>query len=76
MVRGRLEMEIASMSAEEAKDFLTEYHIEKSALDRVINSSYKILNLISFFTVGDEEVKAWTVGRGIKALEAAGEVHY
>jgi len=75
VVRGRLEMEIASMTEEEARDFLAEYHIEKSALDRVISSSYKILNLISFFTVGDEEVKAWNVGRGTRALEAAGEVH-
>jgi GTP-binding protein YchF len=75
MARGRLEMEIASMSPEEAKEFLTEYHIEKSALDRVIASSYKTLNLISFFTGGDEEVKAWTIIRGTKALEAAGEVH-
>jgi GTP-binding protein YchF len=75
VARGRLEMEIASMSPEEAKEFLTEYHIEKSALDRVIASSYKILNLISFFTGGDEEVKAWTIIRGTKALEAAGEVH-
>jgi GTP-binding protein YchF len=75
MARGRLEMEIASMSPEETKEFLAEYHIEKSALDRVIASSYKILNLISFFTVGDDEVKAWTIIRGTRALEAAGEVH-
>jgi len=75
MARGRLEMEIASMSPEEAKEFLNEYHIEKSALDRVIASSYKILNLISFFTGGDEEVKAWTIIKGTRALEAAGEVH-
>jgi len=75
MIRGRLEMDIASMSAEEAKDFLAEYHIEKSALDRVIQSSYKILNLMSFFTVGEDEVKAWTIKRGTPALEAAGEIH-
>jgi ribosome-binding ATPase YchF (GTP1/OBG family) len=75
VARGRLEMEIASMSPEEAKEFLAEYHIEKSALDRVIASSYKILNLISFFTGGDDEVKAWTIIRGTRALEAAGEVH-
>jgi GTP-binding protein YchF len=75
MVRGRLEMDIASMSPEDAKDFLAEYHIEKSALDRVIHSSYKILNLISFFTVGEDEVKAWTIRKGTPALEAAGEVH-
>jgi GTP-binding protein YchF len=75
VARGRLEMEIASMSPEEVKEFLAEYHIEKSAMDRVIASSYKILNLISFFTGGDDEVKAWTIIRGTRALEAAGEVH-
>ncbi|MFC1869005.1 DUF933 domain-containing protein [Thermodesulfobacteriota bacterium] len=74
-VRGRLEMEIASMSDKEAEEFLVEYNIEKSALDRLIKSSYKILNLISFFTVGEDEVKAWTISRGTPALVAAGEVH-
>ena len=75
MARGRLEMDIASMTPEEAKEFLAEYHIEKSALDRVIQSSYKILNLMSFFTVGEDEVKAWTIKRGTPALDAAGEIH-
>lgn len=75
MARGRLEMDIASMTPEEAKDFLAEYHIEKSALDRVIQSSYSILNLMSFFTVGEDEVKAWTIKRGTHALDAAGEIH-
>jgi GTP-binding protein YchF len=75
MARGRLEMDIATMSPEEAKEFLAEYHIEKSALDRVIQSSYKILNLMSFFTVGEDEVKAWTIKRGAHALDAAGEIH-
>jgi len=75
MARGRLEMDIASMTPEEAKDFLAEYHIEKSALDRVIQSSYRILNLMSFFTVGEDEVKAWTIKRGTHALDAAGEIH-
>jgi GTP-binding protein YchF len=75
LVRGRLEMEIASLSKEEAQEFLVEYNIEQSALDRLIKSSYKILNLISFFTVGENEVKVWTIGRGTPALEAAGEIH-
>ncbi|MBW1806231.1 MAG: redox-regulated ATPase YchF [Deltaproteobacteria bacterium] len=74
-VRGRLEMEIASMLPEEAGEFLVEYNIGSSALDRVIKSSYETLNLISFFTVGDDEVKAWTIGKGTPALEAAGAVH-
>ena len=75
MVRGRLEMEIKSVSPEEAEEFLTAYNIEKSALDRVIKSSYNLLNLISFFTVLNEEVRAWTITRGTTALEAAGAVH-
>jgi len=75
VVRGGLEMEIASMAPDEAQEFLTEYHIEESALDRVIKSSYDLLNQISFFTVLNEEVRAWTITKGTPALEAAGTVH-
>ena len=75
MVRGRLVMDIASMSPEEAEEFLEEYHIEQSALDRVIKTSYSLLNLISFFTVLNQEVRAWTITRGTPAIEAAGAVH-
>jgi len=75
LVRGSLEKEIAQLSAEEAEEFMTAYHIETSALDRVIRSSYELLNLISFFTVGEDEVKAWTIPRGTPALEAAGVIH-
>jgi hypothetical protein len=74
-VRGRLEMEIASMSPEEAKEFLEMYHIEESALDRVIKESYDLLDLISFFTVISGEVRAWSISAGTSALEAAGTVH-
>ena len=74
-IRGRLEMDIASMSSEESEEFLVEYNIEKSALDRVIKKSYEILNRISFFTVGGDEVKAWTIAKGTPAVEAAGAVH-
>ncbi len=74
-VRGRLEMEISAMSAEDAKVFLDEYGIAESALDRIIKESYRIMNLISFFTVGEDEVKAWTIDRGTIALHAAGEIH-
>lgn len=75
VVRGRIEMEIASMPADEAEEFRNEYHIETSALDRVIQKSGELLNLISFFTVLNEEVRAWTIPRGTPALEAAGTVH-
>ena len=75
LVRGRLEMEIAAMSPEEAEEFLVAYHIEKSALDRVIMRSYSLMNLISFFTVVHDEVRAWTITSGASALKAAGTVH-
>jgi GTP-binding protein YchF len=75
VVRGRLEMEIASMSSEEAEEFLVEYNITKTALDRVIRCSHDLLNLISFFTVLNDEVRAWTLQKGTPSLEAAGAVH-
>ncbi len=75
VVRGRIEMEILSLSHEEAEEFRVAYHIEKSALDQVIKSSYRLQNLISFFTVLNEEVRAWTITEGTSALEASGAVH-
>lgn len=74
-VRGRLEMEIAAMSGDDAEMFRSEYDISESALDRIIKESYRILNLMSFFTVGEDEVKAWTIRNNTIALEAAGEIH-
>ena len=75
VVRARLEMDIASMSPDEAEEFLEAYHIQESVLDRVIKSSYRLLNLISFFTVISDEVRAWSIPAGTPASEAAGTVH-
>lgn len=75
VVRARLEKEIASMPAEEAKEFQEAYHIEETVLDRVISASFRVLDQICFFTVSKEEVRSWSVPRGITALEAAGVVH-
>lgn len=75
VVRGKLEMDIAEMSPEESEEFLEVYHITESALDRVISSSFRILDRICFFTVGSDEVKAWPIRSGTPALEAAGAVH-
>jgi GTP-binding protein YchF len=74
-VRGRLEEDITTMSPDEAEEFLEAYNIEESALDRVIKSSYRLLNRISFFTVGSDEVKAWPISAGTPAVKAAGAVH-
>ncbi len=74
-VRGRLEEDIASMSPEEADEFIEAYNIQESALDRVIKSSFSLLNHISMFTVGSDEVKAWPISAGTPAVEAAGTIH-
>jgi ribosome-binding ATPase len=75
VIRGRLEQELARMNADEAGDFLAEYGIRASAMDRVIRLSYTAMGLISFFTVGSDEVRAWTIRRMTPAVEAAGVIH-
>jgi GTP-binding protein YchF len=74
-LRGKLEMEIAQLAPEEAAEFLREYDIAEPSLKRMIRLSYDLLGLESFFTVGEDEVRAWTVRRGATAPEAAGEIH-
>lgn len=74
-LQGKLEMEIAQLPPDEAVVFLAEYGIEEPGLNRVIRLSYDLLGLLSFFTVGPDEVRAWTVRRGASAVEAAGEIH-
>jgi GTP-binding protein YchF len=75
VIRGKLEQELTQMSAEVAAEFLAEFSIGESATDRVIQKSYELLGLISFFTVGKDEVRAWTIRKGTPAVEAAGAVH-
>lgn len=75
VIRGKLEHELARMTEDEASELLDEFNISASATDRVIQASYNILGLISFFTVGEDEVRAWTIRRGMTAVEAAGVIH-
>jgi len=75
VIRGKLEQELAQMSVEEAEEFLSEFNIAASAMDRVIKQSYELLGLISFYTVVNDEVKAWTVKKETQAVDAAGEIH-
>lgn len=75
VVRGRLEQELAQMPPAEAAEFLAEFNIPASAMDRVVRQSYQLLDLISFFTVISNEVRAWTLKKGTAALEAAGAIH-
>lgn len=74
-LHGQLEMELAQMSPEEAAAFLPEYGIDEPALNRAIRLSYALLGLQSFFTVGEDEVRAWTIRAGANAVEAAGAIH-
>lgn len=74
-LRGKLEMELAQMSPEDAKAFLDEYGITEPGLNKMIRLSYGLLGLQSFFTVGEDEVRAWTVRVGADAVDAAGTIH-
>jgi len=72
---GKVEMEIAELEPEERELFLEDLGIKEPALDRLIRVSYEHVGLISFFTVGEDEVKAWSITRGTDALAAAGKIH-
>jgi len=74
-LQGRLEMELAQLPPEDALMFMGEYGIEELSLHKVIRFSYDLLGLQSFFTVGEDEVRAWTITRGDNALTAAGVIH-
>ena len=74
-LQGRLEMEIAQLPPEDAELFMSEYNIAEPSLNRMIRSSYDLMRLQSFFTVGEDEVRAWTIRRGAMAPEAAGTIH-
>jgi len=75
-IRGRLEMDIAQLGeAEEQVLFMAEYGLTELSVKRIIRQSYELLGRINFFTVGDDEVRAWEVDRGATALECAGAIH-
>jgi GTP-binding protein YchF len=71
----QIEMEIGQLDDEEAEVFREDLGLEGSSMERVIRASYHLLGLISFFTVGDDETRAWTVTRGATAVDAAGAIH-
>jgi len=72
---GKLEMELAGLDEASVKDFLGEYGLTQTGLVRVIQASYELLGLISFLTVGEDEVRAWPIALGTIAQKAAGKVH-
>ncbi len=74
-VCGKIEEEISALDDEEKKEFLQEMGLNESGLDKLIRTSYHLLGLISFFTTGPMESKAWTIIKGTKAPQAAGKIH-
>jgi len=71
----KIEAEIAELSAEDASGFMADLGIEQPALDRMIRASYRLLGSMSFFTVGEDECRAWSIPRGTPARRAAGAIH-
>ena len=74
-LQGKLEMELSQLPADDAAMFMQEYGIEELSLNRMIRLSFDLLTLQTFFTVGEDEVRAWTTRRGATAQESAGEIH-
>lgn len=72
---GKTEAELLELSPEEQKEYLRGIGVEESGLSRVIRESFKLLDLITFFTHNEKELRAWTVSRGTKAPQAAGKIH-
>ncbi|PYE87338.1 redox-regulated ATPase YchF [Phyllobacterium leguminum] len=74
-ISAAIEAEVAQLSDEEAKEFLDALSLEEPGLDRLIRAGYKLLDLITYFTAGPKETRAWTIQRGTKAPQAAGVIH-
>jgi hypothetical protein len=74
-VCARIELEIASLDAADAEAFLADLGLRQSGLDRIIRATYDLLGYISFFTVGEDECRAWSIPRETPAVLAAGAIH-
>ncbi len=75
VLSGKIEAEISELSSEERATFLKDLGLEESGLDQLARAAYKLLHLITYFTAGKKEVRAWTVPQGTKAPQAAGIIH-
>jgi hypothetical protein len=75
IISAEIESQIAQLSPDEAAEFLSELGLDEPGLDRLIRAGYTLLDLITFFTAGPKEARAWTVRRGAKAPRAAGVIH-
>lgn len=74
-INAKLEAELASLSEDEQKEYLSSLGLKESGLERIIKKGYEILDLISFLTAGEKEARAWTIKRGTTAQDASGTIH-
>ena len=75
VISARIESEIATLPPEERAEYLDALGLHETGLDRLINAGYRLLGLVTYFTVGPKEARAWTIERGTKAPQAAGVIH-
>lgn len=75
VVSAQIEAEVAELADEEKMEFLADLGLTESGLDKLIRAGYQLLGLLTFFTAGPQEVKAWTIRQGTKAQQAAGKIH-
>ncbi|MEJ2690556.1 MAG: redox-regulated ATPase YchF, partial [Deltaproteobacteria bacterium] len=75
MISGAIEEQLMALEPEERQEFLADLGLTEPGLNRLIHAGYKLLGLITYFTVGEKETKAWTIRRGTKAPQAAGVIH-
>jgi GTP-binding protein YchF len=75
VISAKIESEFASLAADERAEFLGDLGLEEAGLNRLIRAGYKLLDLVTYFTVGPKEARAWTIQRGTKAPQAAGVIH-
>jgi ribosome-binding ATPase YchF (GTP1/OBG family) len=72
---GKVEAELAELEDSEKREFLADLGLEEPGLNRLIRAAYELLELVTFFTAGPKEIRAWTIRRGTSAPKAAGEIH-
>ncbi len=75
IICGKIEAEVAELPDEERREFLEDLGVEEAGLDKLVHTAYDLLGLITYFTAGEKEVRAWTLVKGSKAPQAAGVIH-
>jgi ribosome-binding ATPase YchF (GTP1/OBG family) len=75
VISAKIEAEIAALPADERQSFLSDLGLEETGLDRLIRAGYDLLHLVTYFTVGPKEARAWTITKGTRGPQAAGVIH-